>query len=317
MSTLGKFTTVLSCVVLLLTGMMSSVQAQDIQVGVAWSGKSGMANRMTAAMEKYLAEHAPQIKLEWYRDLATIDDLMQTVNKFQTEKAGMVIMRSNGSKALSKVTVTIPTFVGAANDPEVLGTTTSLKTPDKNITGTTYNLSYEVQFKTMLDLLPNTKSVLLLTENGHPSGPIDARHTERVAKELGIKYTHVACKDLTEVQAAIDQHIGSVDVIILGNQSLIFDNTAKIIPMASHKPIYSYAMGAVKDGALAALSSNDSNRGVELAKRIIAVLVDKKAIKDTPFFVDENPVLNVNVKTAEKLGLELPLEVLQAAVIIE
>jgi putative ABC transport system substrate-binding protein len=48
-----------------------------------------------------------------------------------------------------------------------------------------------------------------------------------------------------------------------------------------------------------------------------AVLIDGKAISDVPVKTDPKPVFYLNGKTAEKLGMEIPYHILEAATIIE
>lgn len=292
-------------------------QAQDINIGVTWSGKSGMATRINDAMTKRLAEKAPQIKIELIENIPTIEDLGKVATKWQDEKKAMVILRSNGAEYLATHAPKIPTFIGACNDPTSLGAVKNLEHPEGNITGVTYAISYEVQLKTLLDLLPNTKAVLLLTEKDHPSGLIDSRETEKVCKKIGLNYTHAECTTVEDITTSINANKDKVDVIMIGFQSLLFDNSKVVLAAAGDKPVYSYSTNPVKAGALAALSSNDTKRGIALADAIIEVLINGKAIKDVPVFTDAEPILNVNVTTAEKLGLELPLEVLQAATILK
>ncbi len=124
----------------LLFGQASDCAAQDI--GVAWVGKSGMANRVLAGFEETIKKAGSDIKIEYKKELAGLDDLKATVEAWQKDKKGMVILRSNGAKWLGKNPPQVPTFIGGCNHPVQLGAVKSLDSPEGNITGVTYFIPY-------------------------------------------------------------------------------------------------------------------------------------------------------------------------------
>ena len=79
------------CVSMLMMGSITAANATDI--GVAWAGKSGMAKRVTAGFDQGMKEMAPDIKIEYQKELGSIDDLAVVVGKWEKEKSGMVLLR--------------------------------------------------------------------------------------------------------------------------------------------------------------------------------------------------------------------------------
>ena len=83
--------------------MLSGVSAANAtDIGVAWAGKSGMAKRVTTGFEQGMKEKAPDIKIEYVKELGSIDELAEVAAKWEKEKNGMVLLRSNGAKWLGQ-----------------------------------------------------------------------------------------------------------------------------------------------------------------------------------------------------------------------
>jgi putative ABC transport system substrate-binding protein len=302
--------------VVLFTFMEAGI-ANAVDVGVAWVGKSGMAKRVSSGFEKGMAELAPDIKLEFARELASLDELSAVVQRFQKEKQGMVILRSNGAKWLGKNPPTIPTFFGGCNHPVQLGTLKNMNAPEGKVTGVTYYMPVAMQFETFQAILPDMKSVLLLLGGGNPSAEIDRKETKAICSKIGLQYNEKVANNKEEAVAAVREHQGKVSMIIIGNQAVIIDSTKELISAAGKTPVVAYSSKPVKDGALGGFVADDETLGYMLAESVVDIIVKGKTIRSVPVKVDPNPKFFINVTTVEKLGLEIPYEVLSAATLIE
>ncbi len=303
--------------------------SKDYKVGVAWYGKSGMADTVAKGLEESIKASIPGVQLECHPSLKDAEELDGVVKQFQQDKDAMVILRSNGAQYLIENPPTIPTFIGACNNPVDLGVIKNLKSPEGNITGVTYSLSVETQFETFRAIVPKIKSMVLLLEEGHPSSAIDQAGTKELCKKLKIEYQEKFCKvyknkegkvddetrqkTFQEVTAAVEEFKGKVSIIVLGNQALFIDNAKVVMDAAGKTPVLAYSAKSVKDGALCGLSADDLKLGRMLGDSIAEVLVKGKAIKEVPVKVDLKPQLYINVKTAEALKLEIPYEILSVA----
>jgi len=306
---------VLGCVSLLMVSGATAVSAAEI--GMAWAGKSGMSDRVTAGFEQGMKELAPDIKIEYQKELGTIDDLAQVAKKWEKEKNGMVLIRSNAAKWLAQNPPTIPTFIGGCNNPNELGAVKNLQAPEGNITGVTYYLPVESQFEVFKAIIPNMKSVLLLLGKNNPSAVVDQAGTKAVCEKLGITYNEKLCDTREDAIAAVNEFKGKVSVIIIGNQALHIDNAENIVKAAGTTPVLSYSSKPVKAGALGGFVADDKKLGYMLAESVVAVLKNGKAIKEVPVKVDPDPKFYVNSRTAEKLKIEIPFTILETATVIQ
>jgi putative ABC transport system substrate-binding protein len=289
----------------------------NLSLGIAWAGKSGMTRRVVVGMEEVLEEYASQIRLEWHKELADLAALEAVAQRFQQEKDGMVILRSTGAKYLKNNPPSIPSFIGGCNDPTQIGVINNMQAPEGNVTGVTYALSYDVQFKTFLAIMPDITSVLLLVEKDHPGSEVDIAGTEKTCRKNGITFNKTICASKEDIVNSIKGYHGKVSAFILGNQALIFDNAGIIADAAGTTPTFAYTANPVKEGVLCGLSADDKKLGRMLGKSIIDVLVYKKPISQVPVKVDAEPILSVNMTTAKTIGIEIPIGILKIAKIFE
>lgn len=292
-------------------------QAVEYTIGVAWQGKSGMAKRVFQGVRDVIETNAPEIGIELQKNLPSEKFLHQVATRFQKEKTAMVILRSNGVAYLKNNPVSIPTFIGGCNDPLELGLIHNKEAPTGLITGVTYAISYEKQFEIFKQLLPQLRSILLLTEDGHPGSKVDRKGTKTVCKKFSLAYNEAVCATLEEAIKAVHSYSQSVDAVIIGNQALLFDNALDIIVAARTTPVLAYTKWPVYDGALGALSVDDVKLGRMLGQSIIDVVINKKPIQSVPIKYDHHPKLYINIDVIRREGRQIPIDILYDAEIVE
>ena len=79
---------------LMLVLCSTSAFAQDI--GVVWSGKSGMTKRVMAGFEQGMKELAPGVKIEVQAELESIDDLAVVAARFRQISASLRLGQVEG-----------------------------------------------------------------------------------------------------------------------------------------------------------------------------------------------------------------------------
>ncbi len=291
--------------------------AGEYKIGVTWQGKSGMAKRVFQGVRDVIETNAPEISIELRQALPNEQALHQVATRFQKEKTAMVILRSSGVAYLKKHPVSIPTFIGGCNDPVELGLVSNKDAPSGLITGVTYAVSYDMHFEMFKQLLPHLRSILLLTEDGHPGSLVDRKGTKAASKRFGLAYNEASCSTIEDAIEAVKRYSKSVDAIIIGNQALLFDNALDIIVAAKNTHVLSYTKRPVYDGALFALSVDDVKLGRMLGKSIIDVVIHKKSIETIPIKYDQHPKLYLNIDVVRKEGRQIPFDILYGAEIVE
>jgi putative tryptophan/tyrosine transport system substrate-binding protein len=297
--------------------MVAPGMAFGMEVGLGWAGKSGMAKRVTKGFQAGIKELAPDINVEYQKELPAMDDLALVAARWQGEKQAMVLLRSNAAKWLGKNQPTIPTFIGGCNHPVQLGAVKNLESPGGNITGVTYFLPVATQFEIFKAILPNLNSVMLLIEKGHPSADIDLAGTKKVCAAENIDLKYQLCETEADVFSAVSNAKGNVSAIIIGNQSLMIDAAQSIVEAAGSTPVLSYSSKPVKVGALGGFVADDEKLGYMLAQSLVDVLKNGKTVGSIPIKIDPSPRFFINASTSQKLGIDIPFDILEAATVIE
>jgi len=304
---------VFSLVAVVLLGFTAIASAKDI--GVAWVGKSGMANRVNAGLEKGLADKG--INIEFSKEMGSTDELGPLFAKWSSEKDGIVLLRSNGAKWLGKNPPSIPTFIGGCNNPVVLGTVKNMDAPGGNITGVTYFIDPDYMLPIFQALLPDMNSIALIVDANNPSAGVDMQSTKAACGKNGITYNEVKVTSKDEAAQKIGELSGKVSAIILGTQALLMDATAELVAAAGNTPVLAYNKKSVSEGALAGFAADDNKLGMMLADIVVDVVINGKPIGSIPVAVDPEPGLYLNEGAAEKFGITIPEELMESIKLVK
>ncbi len=294
-------------------------RADALDLGVVWMGESSMTERIEAAFREEIRRLVPDVKIE-KEHVAGMEDfagLEKVVRRFEKEKDGIVLLRSNGSKWLSENKTTIPTFIGATNNPAAIGAVRNMAAPEGNVTGVTYYLPHEIQFEIFRQILPEMDSILLLLQKGHASTGVDRAGTQAVCQRMGIAYNEVVSASAEDSIEAVKAGEGKVSAVVIGTNNINLDNSAAIVEAAGDIPVLSYTDKAVKQGALAGYVPDDKKRGRMLAQSAYDVLVKGTPIREVPVKTDPDPKFLLNGKTAQRLGIAIPFSILKIATVLE
>jgi putative tryptophan/tyrosine transport system substrate-binding protein len=276
------------------------------KIGVMWMTKSGMADRVARGFMGRIKELAPGVELEFEMALPDPVSTKRVYRRFQDEKDALIFLRSHGAEWLAANPPRIPSFIGAASNPERLGLMPDMSRPDGLATGVTYYLPVARQFELYRQLFPELKSVGLLIMTGHPSSAIEDSETRAACEQFGIEYRVASCGDKPGLVTAVKQLRDQVDLFILGNQNLLIDNSAVVATIAGMTPVMSYSQKPIGKGALGGLVPDDAKLGALLAESVIDVLLGGKSVAEVPVKSDSSPRFLIDSRRLSQLGLTLP-----------
>jgi putative tryptophan/tyrosine transport system substrate-binding protein len=303
-----------SIVVLILISSSFQVFSEgEMNLGITWTGESIMSDQVTEGALEVFNDLVPDLRVEVIPELTSESELKKITDRFSIEKDAMVVLRSSGARFLVENPQSIPSFIGATNSPMELGVTTNLERPGGNITGVTYQIDYLSIFSFYQQIKKDMESILLIFENNHPGSIIDRYHTEKACNELSINYRDTGCTTKEDIIDAVNDNKKSERTIVFANQAL-FTQYADVIKKAiAGSACFSYNLNLVQSGTLASMSADNFKLGRVLAGSIISVLYGGKRIGDIPIEADNDPVIAINIKTAEELGITIPIHILKIA----
>lgn len=220
------------------------------------------------------------------------------------------------------LTKTVPIIFAIGYDPVGSGLVQSLSRPGRNITGISI-LSYELMAKRLAllkEAVPGLKRVAVLYRKGDVNAQRAIKLLAEPAKILGLAIVQGEVVDAAGLDRAFEQIVHQkADGVMVVADVLFFQHAAQVFSLANKYRLAS-GFGAVEGAAAGALFSYSPDLAV--VYRRLATLIDKilKGARPAEMPVEQLNVyeLVVNLKTARKLGIELPRSfLLQATQTIE
>src|SRR5215212_2478190 len=117
-----------------------------------------------------------------------------------------LIVSSGPAILAMRATTDKPVLFAVSGDPVALGIAQSLSRPGRNFTGSTF-LSLDVAQKRVQivrELLPELKTLAILSEANHPGEPSEHEATEKAAGALSIRLAYVPFRG-TEIDDALER----------------------------------------------------------------------------------------------------------------
>lgn len=292
---------ILSCL------FIAPVAAEGKKIGVLWFEKSGMARRVLAGFMEEFKNKAPDVDIELKINLKDESAAAEVYNEFQGSKDAILFLRSSGATFMKQNPTKIPAFIGAANDPVILGVITDNNKPENNITGVSYYVKADKKMEIFKQVFPQIKSVGLIVEGKHPSAAVDEAETKAACEAMGIGFEIARVADKGEVLKTAKEMAEKVNLIILGNQTLVSDNSKDVASVIGSTPLVSYMEKPVESGdAVCALAADDEKLGKMLAESVFEVLVNGKKVEEVPVKFDPEPQFLLSEKAVAKWNVQVP-----------
>jgi putative tryptophan/tyrosine transport system substrate-binding protein len=215
---------------------------------------------------------------------------------------------------LQRATRTIPLVFAGATDPTVAGLVTSRARPGGNITGfTTYEPAIAVKWLELLkQIAPHVTRVGFIYDPKNPAWSVYLRAIEAGAPSFGITVWKAAVRDAAEIEPTLDEFARGPDVgLIMLPSPVINVHRKSIIAFAAQRrvpAVYPFRL-FVTDGGLTSYGVSIIDQYRSAAVYLDRILKGEKP-EDLPVQLPTRFELVINTKTAEALGLDLPLALL-------
>lgn len=213
----------------------------------------------------------------------------------------------------------IPDFFISVANPLGAGVITDMNKPDKNATGTSNAIPVSEMFKLADKLTPDAKDFGLIYCTSQVNSVTTIENAKKYLSENGYTYKEAVVTASSEVyEAALSLAEQGVQGFFIPNDSVIQDAMEVVSQVARDAkiPVYGSSAVMVNSGAFATISISDPQIGA-----ITADMVDKY-LKGTP--IDQIPAVVVdtfttviNKTTADLIGVTVPQDILDNAVVVE
>ena len=220
--------------------------------------------------------------------------------------------------ATKNATTTIPIVMSNVDDPVAFGLIDSLARPGGNITGLSSGAGpglYGKRLELLKESFPRVSRVAVLWNPDDPGSVINVRGMEAPARSLSLKLQSVEMRDPNDLQqafSAMKRERAEALVTILGG--LVGSQRSRIVDLAAKSRLATMCVESQWVGAGGLMSYGPSYS--ELFRRA-ATYVDKilKGAKPADLPVEQPTKFEfvINLKTAKKIGLTIPPNVLVRA----
>lgn len=185
----------------------------------------------------------------------------------------------------------------------------------QNLVGITTDIPGEKQFALYKSVVPNLKTIGVIYDPEKSEALIE--EANQAAEKLGLELIQVPVSSHKKVPKALRSMLGKIDALwmvpddtVLTTQSFRFflvTSFEKKLPFLAISDIF------VKVGALATIAPDPDEIGQQLCQLITQIQSGKLDLTKTNILPPVETNLVINVKTAEKIGLNIDPAILQSA----
>jgi putative ABC transport system substrate-binding protein len=200
----------------------------------------------------------------------------------------------------------------------VLNPSTVIGYQAKNITGASMNVPIEQQIGLLRKVSPQIRRIGVVYDPSRTG--VLVREAERVAHQHGVRLVARAIASARDGIAALDSMQGEIDALwILPDLTVLAQESVQYMLLFSFRnriPVLGLSENQARMGALLGLSfASGRDVGVQAGEVAKEILAGRRA-EDLPFTVARKLRLTVNLRTAGKIGLQVPREIVERADVV-
>jgi putative ABC transport system substrate-binding protein len=198
------------------------------------------------------------------------------------------------------------------NPPSVVASTA------KNVTGASMNVSVDQSLRVLKQLGPQIKRIGVIFNRARTGYLV--RQAEIVARDEGLQLVAREIGSPKEVPAALDELQDQVDALwIVPDETILAQAVVQQILLFSYRkkiPVLGLSERHARMGALLSLSFASSEDIGRQAGEIARAVLGGRAVAQIPYTTARNVSVSVNLKAADKLGVQIPRPVLTRATLV-
>ncbi|WP_102157835.1 ABC transporter substrate-binding protein [Zhihengliuella halotolerans] len=217
------------------------------------------------------------------------------------------------AQALAQSVTNIPVLFSAVTDPLEAKLVESLEAPGGNVTGTSDKNPVKEQLELLKQLSPDAETVGIVYSSGEVNSQVQVDWAEEASEELGLTIDAKAISAASEVQQAAAGM--EVDAFYVPTDNQVVSALEGLLQVAQDKsiPVISADGESVKRGATATYGINYEKLGEQTGAMAARILNGEADPATMPVETLTEVELYINTESADKLGIEIPQDLLDAA----
>ena len=226
----------------------------------------------------------------------------------------IVAIATPAAQAVAAATKSVPLVYSAVTDPVAAQLVKSWEPSGTNVTGVSDELALERQLELIKRILPDAKRVGMVYNPGEANSAVVVAQLKELLPKHGMTLVEAAAPRTVDVSSAAGRLAGKVDVIYTSTDNNVVSAYEALVKVGNDTktPLIAADTDSVKRGAIAALGLNYHDLGVQTGKQVVRILKGE-APGSIASQRSDNLDLFVNLKAAERQGVTVPAEVIEAA----
>ena len=265
-------------------------------------------------------EVGKNVKIDQQNAQADQSNLQNIVQRFVSDKVDLICAIATPSvQSAANVTKDIPIVGTAVTDYVSAKVVRSNENPGGNVTGTSDLSPIADQIDLLMKLYPNAKTIGTIYSSSEINSEIQVKAMKEYAASKGLTVRVATISTVNDIQQAAQSIVGEVDVFYEPSDNIIASAmpTLASVTDPAGKGIICAVPTMVQAGGLATYGIDYYKLGVQTGVMAADILEGKRKPADMQIETAHELMLVINKKNADKIGLTIPVDILQGAVIAE
>ena len=314
-----KLFTVLSLSLILLFVMTNFTVAEEYEIGISQFVEHPSLDLAREGFIDQLAEEGfiegENLKIDLQNAQADFSTAQTIAQRFNQNDPDLVLaIATPSAQTAANVIKNIPVLITAVTDPVEAGVVNSMESPGGNVTGTTDMNPVAKQLELIKDFLPELSSIGILYNPGEVNSVVQVDIAKEKAEEMGVEIKEGTVSNSSEVSLAVSSLVDSVDAIYVPTDNIIVSAMPTVLQTAHNNnvPVFASENNSVEQGAIATLGIDYYLLGKQTGSMAARILNGAETANMSVESSDELK-LYINKSSAEKIGLDIPAELLESA----
>jgi len=253
------------------------------------------------------------LRWEWRSAQGSPVTAAQIAQKYAWAKPDVIVaIAPLSAQSATQATKTTPIIFSAVTDPLSTNLVKNVNRPGGNTTGVSDRFPTNQQLALIKEILPQAKAIGIIysaTQNQAES-LVKAQAVEQGFTEI----KEAAVLDVDEAAGAARSFVGSVDAIYVPTDRIVTPALESVIQVGQDNdvPVFASGINAVERGAIASLSFNYYDIGLQTGEMVAKVLRGSRPGDLSIEYVNVVQ-LSVNPSSAKEMGVTLPGAVIERA----
>ena len=217
------------------------------------------------------------------------------------------------AQAAAQAITDIPVLFTAVTEPQEAELVDSWEAPGGNVTGTSDLNPVDEQLGLITELAPDVETVGIVYSSGEVNSEIQVEMAREAAAELGFEIEVATVTNSSEVQQAAESL--DVDAYFMPTDNTVVAAFESLLQVAESRsvPLVTADGESVGRGAIATYGVDYEKLGYQTGEMALRILQEGADPAEMPVETFADLLLIVNPAAAERMGVEIPAELLERA----